>query len=87
MIGPALFEQNVIVYLTIVLVIAVHLAPLPHPVGPADAVGRRAPDRGRHGRAFVCWPCRYRNVIVGGMIAGFGGAFFTVGSTSTSART
>lgn len=78
-IGPALFEQNVIVYIAIVLVIAVHVG-LFHTrwglrtrsVGEyptaADTVGIRV------------LAVRYRNVIIAGMIAGVGGAFFTVGS-------
>ena len=78
-IGPALFEQNVIVYITIVLVIAVHVGLFytrwglrtrsvgEHPTA-ADTVGIRV------------LAVRYRNVIVAGMIAGVGGAFFTVGS-------
>ncbi len=77
-IGPALFEQNVIVYITIVLVVAVHIGLFytrwglrtrsvgEHPTA-ADTVGIRV------------LAVRYRNVIVGGMIAGVGGAFFTVG--------
>ncbi len=78
-IGPALFEQNVIVYITIVLVIAVHVG-LFH-----TRWGLRTRSVGEHPTAadtvgIRVLAVRYRNVIVAGMIAGIGGAFFTVGS-------
>jgi simple sugar transport system permease protein len=78
-IGPALFEQNVIVYITIVLVIAVHVG-LFH-----TRWGLRTRSVGEHPTAadtvgIRVLAVRYRNVIVAGMIAGVGGAFFTVGS-------
>ena len=78
-IGPALFEQNVIVYIAIVLVISVHVGLFhtrwglrtrsigEHPIA-ADTVGIRV------------LAVRYRNVIIAGLIAGIGGAFFTIGS-------
>jgi simple sugar transport system permease protein len=78
-IGPALFEQNVIVYIAIVLVISVHIGLFhtrwglrtrsvgEHPIA-ADTVGIRV------------LAVRYRNVLIAGLIAGIGGAFFTIGS-------
>jgi ABC-type uncharacterized transport system permease subunit len=78
-IGPALFKQNVIVYITIVLVVAVHVG-LFH-----TRWGLRTRSVGEHPTAadtvgIRVLAVRYRNVIVAGMIAGVGGAFFTVGS-------
>ena len=54
---------------------------VPHPVGVAHPGGRRAPARGRHGRASRCAGTRYRNVIIGGLIAGLAGAALTVGGS------
>lgn len=79
LVGPALFDGNVLLYIAIVLVIVVHVglfhtrwglrtrAVGEHPTA-ADTVGIRV--RGT----------RYRNVIVAGAIAGLGGAFLTVGN-------
>ena len=50
-----------------------------HPLGPAGAGRRRAP-RGRRDRRYQRASVRYRNVILGGVIAGIGGAAFTIGS-------
>ncbi len=78
LIGPAVFEQNVLVYIAIVLVVAIHFglfhtrwglrtrAVGEHPTA-ADTVGVKV--RGM----------RYRNVLVAGVIAGLGGAFLTLG--------
>ncbi|MQA25358.1 MAG: ABC transporter permease [Micromonosporaceae bacterium] len=79
-IGPVLFEANVFLYIALALVTVVYFALFhtrwglrvravgEHPAA-ADTVGIR-----------VQW-VRYRNVMYGGMIAGIGGAFFTIGST------
>ena len=79
-IGPALFESNILVYLTIALVIVIHVglfhtrwglrtrAVGEHPTA-ADTVGIRV------------LATRYRNVLLAGVIAGIGGAYFTIGST------
>jgi len=78
-IGPVLFDTNWIVYGTYVIVIVIALA-LFH-----TRWGLRTRAVGEHPRAAatvgirVRWT-RYRNVILGGMIAGLGGAFFTIGS-------
>jgi simple sugar transport system permease protein len=78
-VGPALFEQNIIVYIAIVLVISVHVGLFhtrwglrtrsvgEHPIA-ADTVGIRV------------LAVRYRNVLIAGLIAGIGGAYFTIGS-------
>ncbi|MGA7688458.1 MAG: ABC transporter permease [Jiangellales bacterium] len=77
--GPVLFNQSVIVYLMYVVVVVVHIALFKtryglrvravgeHPAA-ADTVGIRV--------NFV----RARNVLIGGLVAGLGGAFFTLGS-------
>jgi ABC-type uncharacterized transport system permease subunit len=79
-IGPALFQANIFVYLALGLVVVIHLglfhtrwglrtrAVGEHPTA-ADTVGIRV--------RLV----RYRNVLFGGLVAGLGGAFFTLGAT------
>ncbi|GLZ81009.1 ABC transporter permease [Actinorhabdospora filicis] len=78
-IGPALFDQNIFTYIAVALVIIVYVglfhtrwglrtrAVGEHPAA-ADSVGIR-----------VNW-VRFRNVLMGGLVAGVGGAFFTIGS-------
>ncbi len=78
-IGPMLFNQNIFVYGALVMV-AVATYYLFHTAG-----GLRARAVGEHPRAAdtlgidVYWT-RYVHVTIGGMIAGFGGAWFTLGS-------
>jgi general nucleoside transport system permease protein len=76
-IGPVLFDTNLLVWLALLLVVAIHFglsrtrwglrtrAVGEHPTA-ADTVGIRV--RG----------LRYTNVLIGGVIAGFGGAYFTL---------
>jgi simple sugar transport system permease protein len=78
-IGPVFFDSNVFLYITYALIVIIQIALFrtrwglrvravgEHPVA-ADTVGIR-----------VLWT-RYRNVILGGLIAGIGGAYLTVGS-------
>ena len=85
MIGPVLFEANVFLYIALGLVTVVYFglfrtrwglrvrAVGEHPAA-ADTVGIK-----------VRW-VRYRNVMYGGVIAGLGGAFFTIGSTGAFAK-
>ena len=78
-IGPALFEQSVIVYVMLVLVIAVHLLLF------KSRFGLRMRAVGEHPRAadtlgIDVWRVRYLSVLLGGMVAGIGGAYFTIGS-------
>ncbi|RMA40846.1 ABC transporter permease [Rhodophyticola porphyridii] len=78
-IGPMLFHQNIFVYGALVMV-AVSTYYLFH-----TRSGLRARAVGEHPRAAdtlgidVYWT-RYLHVTLGGMIAGFGGAWFTLGS-------
>ena len=81
-VGPVLFDTNLLVWLALILVFAIHFgltrtrwglrtrAVGEHPTA-ADTVGIRV--RG----------LRYVNVLVGGLIAGAGGAYFTLVSTGS----
>ena len=78
-IGPVFFDSNIFLYITYALILVIQIglfrtrwglrvrAVGEHPVA-ADTVGIR-----------VLWT-RYRNVILGGIIAGIGGAYLTAGS-------
>jgi general nucleoside transport system permease protein len=78
-IGPVFFDSNVFLYITYALILVIQIglfrtrwglrvrAVGEHPVA-ADTVGIR-----------VVWN-RYRNVVLGGLVAGIGGAYLTVGS-------
>ncbi|MBM4426048.1 MAG: ABC transporter permease [Chloroflexi bacterium] len=77
--GPVLFENNLIVYLTLLLVVVLHVMLFHTPWGlRTRAVGEhpKAADTLGINVYFV----RYVNVILGGMITGLGGAYFTIGS-------
>jgi general nucleoside transport system permease protein len=77
--GPVLFRNNIFVFLMFALIFVLHIALFKtrwglrvrsvgeHPLA-ADTVGIKV--------LFE----RYRNVVLGGMAAGLGGAFFTLGS-------
>jgi simple sugar transport system permease protein len=77
-VGPVLFDQNILVYLMYAVVVVIDIwlfrtrwglrtrAVGEHPLA-ADTVGIKVRR------------VRYRNVILGGCVAGLGGAFFTVG--------
>ena len=79
LLGPILFNQTIIVYLMYVIVAAIHLSLFKtrwglrtravgeHPTA-ADSVGINV-NR-----------LRYKNVIFSGLVAGLGGAYFTVGA-------
>jgi simple sugar transport system permease protein len=81
-IGPVLFETNFLVWLALILVVVIHFALNrtrwglrtravgEHPTA-ADTVGIRV--RG----------LRYANVLIGGAIAGAGGAYFTLVATGS----
>ncbi len=81
-IGPVFFDSNVFLYLTYILLAIVNIglfrtkwglrtrAVGEHPVA-ADTVGIRV------------IAMRYRNVIIAGLIAGAGGAYFTIGSVGS----
>lgn len=77
--GPVLFENNLVIYLAIILVVVMHIVLFYTPWGlRTRAVGEhpKAADTLGVNVYFM----RYVNVIAGGMIAGLGGAYFTIGS-------
>ena len=81
-VGPIFFDSNIFLYITYVAIILVQIglfstrwglrvrAVGEHPTA-ADTVGIRV------------LATRYRNVILGGLLAGIGGAYLTVGSVGT----
>jgi general nucleoside transport system permease protein len=81
-IGPIFFDSNVFLYITYAAIIVIQIALFSsrwglrvravgeHPTA-ADTVGIR-----------VLWT-RYRNVILGGLVVGIGGAFLTIGSVGS----
>ncbi len=78
-VGPLLFDQTVIVYLTYALIIAVDVALF------RTRWGLRARAVGEHPRAadtvgINVLRVRYRNVILGGAVAGLAGANLTIGA-------
>ena len=78
-IGPILFQQNIFVYGALIMV-AVATYYLFH-----TRWGLRARAVGEHPEAadtlgINVYRLRYINVVIGGMVAGFGGAWFTLGS-------
>ena len=78
-IGPVLFENNIVIYLTILLVIAMHIVLFYTPWGlRTRAVGEHPKAADTLG--VKVYLTRYVNVIIGGIICGLGGAYFTIGS-------
>ena len=78
-IGPVLFRQNIFVYGALIMV-AIATYYLFH-----TRSGLRARSVGEHPEAadtlgINVYTVRYINVTIGGMVAGFGGAWFTLGS-------
>lgn len=77
--GPIFFQHNLFVYGTVILV-ALSTYYLFH-----TRTGLRARSVGEHPRAadtlgLNVWRIRYINVTLAGMVAGFGGAWFTLGA-------
>ena len=78
-IGPVLFENNIVIYLTILLVIVMHIVLFYTPWGlRTRAVGEHPKAADTLG--VNVYLTRYINVIIGGIICGLGGAYFTIGS-------
>ena len=77
--GPVFFEDNLIFYLTLLLVAVIYILLFYTPWGlRTRAVGEHPKAADTLGiNVFLT---RYINVIIGGMIAGLGGAYFTIGS-------
>ena len=79
LIGPVLFEQSIIVYLMYGAVALVHVA-IFH-----TRYGLRVRSVGEHPQAadtvgIDVYRTRFRQVVLGGAMAGLGGAFFTLGA-------
>jgi simple sugar transport system permease protein len=82
MIGGILFRQNLFIYACIICVAVLHFMLF------KTRWGLRVRAVGEHPKAadtvgISVFYVRYRNVILGGMLAGFGGAYFTLGSTGS----
>jgi simple sugar transport system permease protein len=78
-IGQVFFNVNIIVYLTYILIIVIDVALF------RTRWGLRTRAVGEHPRAadtvgIKVLRTRYRNVTMGGMVAGLGGAFLTIGA-------
>ncbi len=83
--GPALFNQTIIVYLMYVAVIVTQVALF------RTKWGLRVRAVGEHPKAadtvgIKVNRIRVQNVLLGGVVAGFGGAFFTLGSVGAFGR-
>ena len=84
-IGPILFQHNIFVYVLFALIAVIHFGLF------YTRWGLRVRAVGEHPKAAdtvginVYW-VRYTTVVLGGMVAGFGGAYFTIGSTGAFER-
>ncbi len=79
--GPMLFDHNILIYVTFLLVIALHFGLF------YTRWGLRSRAVGEHPKAadtvgINVNRTRYRNTIFGGVIAGLGGAFLTLSQVS-----
>lgn len=78
-VGPILFQQNIFVYGALIMVaIATYYLFYTRSGLRARAVGEHPEAADTLG--INVYRLRYINVVVGGMVAGFGGAWFTLGS-------
>ncbi len=79
LLGPILFENGLIVYLALVLTVLLYIVLFYTPWGlRTRAVGEH--PRAADTLGINVYLVRYVNVILGGVIAGIGGAYFTIGS-------
>ncbi len=82
LIGGVLFDANIFTYGAYILLIVVHVGLF------YTRWGLRVRAVGEHPRAadtlgINVFRTRYVNVVLGGLVAGFGGAYFTLGSVSS----
>jgi general nucleoside transport system permease protein len=81
-VGPILFNSSFFVYAMFVLILVIHLALFHTRWGlRVRAVGEHPVAAETVGIDVI--RTRYINVLLGGMVAGFGGAYFTLGSTGS----
>jgi general nucleoside transport system permease protein len=83
--GPIFFRHNIFVYTLFLLIVVIHFGLY------YTRWGLRVRSVGEHPRAadtvgIDVYRVRYTTVILGGMVAGFGGAYFTIGSTGSFER-
>jgi general nucleoside transport system permease protein len=84
-IGPILFQQTIIVYFMYFLVAFIHIALFRTKWGlRVRAVGEHPTAADSMGIAVN--RVRFRNVLYGGMVAGIGGAFITLGAVGSFGR-
>jgi ABC-type uncharacterized transport system permease subunit len=81
-IGPVFFDSTIFLYITYVALILVQVGMF------STRWGLRARAVGEHPTAadtvgISVFAVRYRNVILGGLLAGIGGAYLTIGSVGT----
>ncbi|HEU0041257.1 MAG TPA: ABC transporter permease [Jiangellaceae bacterium] len=84
-IGPVVFDQTIIVYLMYATVIVLQIALF------RSRWGLRVRSVGEHPKAadtlgIKVNSVRFRNVLLGGMVAGLGGAFFTIGNVGVFSK-
>jgi ABC-type uncharacterized transport system permease subunit len=78
-VGPVIFENNIIVYIMLILVALTYVLLFYTPWGlRTRAVGEHPKAADTLG--VNVYLTRYINVILGGLIAGIGGSYFTIGS-------
>ena len=79
LIGPVLFDQNIFVYAMYLVVAATTFGLFQTRWGlRTRAVGEK--PRAADTVGINVYRMKYLNVILGGLVAGFGGAYFTIGS-------
>lgn len=78
-VGPVLFDQNFFVYLAMILLVTANVALFRTRWGlRIRAVGEHPQAAATVGLDVI--RTRYSNVIIGGILGGLGGAYFTIGS-------
>jgi general nucleoside transport system permease protein len=81
-IGPIFFDSNIFLYITYAAIIAVQVAMFHSRWGlRVRAVGEHPTAADTVGIRVLA--IRYRNVIMGGLLAGIGGAYLTIGSVGS----